>query len=94
MVWDSLAEAVRKPLAGPAHRPAMLQVRPGACWERLRPHFDEMGIAVQVTENLAEFDAAFASLTEHRWLDPTPTRKCFTKSAEYRYVRRCRGSWN
>ncbi|MCI0701641.1 MAG: hypothetical protein L0241_11215 [Planctomycetia bacterium] len=65
MVWDALAEAMRKPLAGEARRPATLQVRPGACGESLQPYFEEMGIVLDVTEKLDEFDNAFASLAEH-----------------------------
>src|SRR5207253_9764112 len=55
LLWDALAEAMRKPLAGQAHRPATIQVRAGACWESLRPHLDETGITVEVTESLDEF---------------------------------------
>jgi tetratricopeptide (TPR) repeat protein len=65
LVWDVLAEAVRKPLAGSAHRPATLQMRSGACAEGLRPHLEEIGVAVEVTESLDAFDAAFAALAEH-----------------------------
>jgi tetratricopeptide (TPR) repeat protein len=65
MVWDALAEAMRKPLAGSAHRPATLLMRPGACAEGLGPHLGEIGVAVEVTEPLDAFDAAFAALAEH-----------------------------
>lgn len=65
MVWDALAEAMRKPLAGSAHRPATLQMRPGACAEGLRPHLEEIGVAVEATEPLDVFDAAFETMAEH-----------------------------
>lgn len=72
-VWGALAEAMRKPLAGPARRPATLHIRPGAGGENLRPHFEEVGIAVGTTEKLEAFDTAFALLVEHVGRDgPAP----------------------
>jgi hypothetical protein len=65
LVWDVLAGAMRKPAVGRAHRPAALRVRSHACWETLRPHLAELGIGVEVVEQLDAFDAAFASLTQH-----------------------------
>ncbi len=72
LVWDALAAAMRKPAAGPAHRPVTLQVRPGPHWEQLRPHLEEIGVAVEATENLDTFDEAFASLAEHTGRDGRP----------------------
>jgi hypothetical protein len=40
-------------------------MRPGACAEGLRPHLEEIGVAVEATEPLEAFDAAFAALAEH-----------------------------
>lgn len=64
-VWDALAGAMRKPLAGPGHRPERLRVRAGEYWEELRPHLAEVGIALEVAERLDAFDATFAALAEH-----------------------------
>lgn len=65
LVWDVLAEALRKRTSGPAHRPTALRVRPGACWDGLRAHIEEIGIGLEVVTDLDLFDAVFASLAEH-----------------------------
>jgi tetratricopeptide (TPR) repeat protein len=72
LVWDTLAQVMRKPAVGQAHRPATIQVRAGACWEDLRTHFNEIGVAVETMEKLDEFDMAFASLAQHVNSDGRP----------------------
>lgn len=71
-VWDALADAMRKPLAGRPRRPATLRIRPGAGWENLRPHLEEVGVAVEAAAELGAFDAAFALLAEHVGGDGRP----------------------
>ena len=65
LVWDVLAQAMRKPMAGHARRPITLQVRAGASWDNLRPHIEALGVTLEVVADLDRFDAAFASLAEH-----------------------------
>jgi tetratricopeptide (TPR) repeat protein len=61
-LWEALVAAMRKPLAGDAHRPAVLQTPPGELWESLRPHIEEIGVTLTFADELVEFDAAFAGL--------------------------------
>src|SRR6516164_5751686 len=47
-----LAQAMRKPLAGQAHRPRRLHVRGHPQWKELFPHLAELGIKVAVRTEL------------------------------------------
>jgi hypothetical protein len=61
MLWDQLALAMLRPMDGPAHRPARLQVRPDdPRWDELRPHLEELGVALVATEPLDPLDECFA----------------------------------
>jgi tetratricopeptide (TPR) repeat protein len=71
-VWDVLAAAMRRPLAGAVGRPAAVRVRPGTPGESLRVHLEEIGVAVEVSDKLDAFDAAFASLAGHLGRDDRP----------------------
>jgi len=61
LLWDTLVRAMQYPVAGEPHRPAELQVRPDERWESLRPHLEEIGTRLVVTE---EVDQLKAVLTE------------------------------
>jgi tetratricopeptide (TPR) repeat protein len=65
LVWDTLAQAMQHPAAGEPHRPTTLQVRPGDLWESLRPHLEEIGVKLEVTERLDQLDAVFNALVKH-----------------------------
>jgi tetratricopeptide (TPR) repeat protein len=52
VLFDLLAQGMQHPMAGEPHRPSKLQVRPNERWEDLRPHLDEIGIALSVVDNL------------------------------------------
>ena len=65
LVWDALAEAMRKPASARPHRPTTLQVRAGECWESLRAHIADVGIGLEVAAELDQLGAVFASLAEH-----------------------------
>jgi len=44
LVFDYLARAMEKPLAGKPHRPSEIQVRDEQLWRLLQPHLEELGI--------------------------------------------------
>jgi hypothetical protein len=54
-----LAHAMRRPLAGKAHRPRHLHVRGHPQWRELFPHLDELGIKVAVHRELAKVQRAY-----------------------------------
>jgi len=72
LLWDKLANAIRHPAAGKPHRPTTLQVRSGRGWEDLLPHIDELGIELEICDELSPFDEVFASLAEHLCGKPRP----------------------
>jgi tetratricopeptide (TPR) repeat protein len=65
LLWDTLVQAMQNPAAGEPHRPTELQVRADERWEALRPHLDEIGVGLTVTEELDEMDFVFQSMCEH-----------------------------
>jgi hypothetical protein len=65
LLWDALVRAMQHPAMGPPHRPGELQVRPGAPWESLRTHVEEIGVRLTATDEPAEVAAALADLSEH-----------------------------
>lgn len=56
LVFDRLARAMRKPLAGKAHRPSEIQVREEPLWIAVRPHLEEIGIDCIFRTELDEAD--------------------------------------
>ena len=54
-----LANAMRRPLAGGAHRPRRLHVRGHPQWRELFPHLDELGIKVAVHRELPKAQRAY-----------------------------------
>jgi tetratricopeptide (TPR) repeat protein len=60
-LWDTLAEAMQKPLMGSKERPAELQVRAGLGWEELHPALEQLGIQVVTKEELQPI----ARIVEH-----------------------------
>ena len=54
-----LAQAMRRPLAGKAHRPSRLHVRGHPQWKELFPHLDELGIKVAVHRELPKVQEAY-----------------------------------
>jgi tetratricopeptide (TPR) repeat protein len=72
LLWDTLVQAMRFPAAGEPHRPTGLQVRADERWEALRPHLDEIGVGLAVTEELDQLDAVFDQMTEQVYGKPRP----------------------
>jgi hypothetical protein len=54
-----LAHAMRRPLAGKAHRPRRLHVRGHLQWRELFPHLDDLGIKVAVHRELPKVQRAY-----------------------------------
>jgi hypothetical protein len=54
-----LAQAMRRPLAGRAHRPRRLHVRRHPQWKELFTHLEELGIAVSVHQELPKVQDAY-----------------------------------
>jgi tetratricopeptide (TPR) repeat protein len=65
LLWDTLVQAMQHPAAGEPHRPTELQVRPDERWDSLRPHLDEIGVGLAVTEELDQLREVFQEMTEH-----------------------------
>lgn len=72
LLWDALVQAMQQPAAGKRHRPTGLQVRADECWESLKPHLDEIGVGLTVTDDLHEIGAVFKDMTEHICGKPRP----------------------
>lgn len=53
-----LAQAMRRPLTGTAHRPRHLHVRGHLQWQELFPHLEELGISVAVRQELSKIKKA------------------------------------
>jgi hypothetical protein len=54
-----LAHAMRRPLAGKAHRPRRIHVRGHPQWRELFPHLEELGIKVAVHRELPKVQRAY-----------------------------------
>jgi hypothetical protein len=54
-----LAQAMRRPLSGQAHRPRHIHVRGHRQWQELFPHLEELGIAVSVHQELPKVQEAY-----------------------------------
>jgi len=63
-MWDTLTEAMQKPLMGSKQRPAELQVRAGLGWEELQPAMEELGIEIVTQEELVPITRIVADLAE------------------------------
>ena len=57
-------KAMQHPAAGTPHRPAELQVPPGESWESLRRPFEEVGIRLVTTADLADLGDVFEAVYE------------------------------
>src|SRR5947209_658248 len=57
-----LAHAMRRPLAGPGHRPKRVRVRKNPRWLELFPHLQAMGVEAVVDSDLDTLRAAFHDL--------------------------------
>ncbi|HEV3263711.1 MAG TPA: hypothetical protein VG013_43150 [Gemmataceae bacterium] len=71
-LWDTLVRAMQHPAAGEPHRPSELQVRPDERWESLRPHIEEIGIQLLVTEELDQIEVVLKELSERIGVKPEP----------------------
>jgi hypothetical protein len=60
-----LADAMRRPLAGTAHRPRRLHVRGHHQWRELFPHLAEIGIEVAVQRELPRIEESYHAHLRH-----------------------------
>jgi tetratricopeptide (TPR) repeat protein len=72
LLWDALVQAMQHPAGGTPHRPTELQVRADDRWEALRPHLDEIGVGLTVTEGLDQLGAVFDEMCDHVCGKPKP----------------------
>jgi hypothetical protein len=63
---------MQNPAAGEPHRPTELQVRPDRRWEALRPHLDQIGVGLVVSDNLGRMEVVFRELGERLGGKPKP----------------------
>ncbi len=56
LVFDRVAQAMRKPLAGKKQRPSEIQVRDESVWRALQPHLEEIGVDCIFRSDLEEAD--------------------------------------
>ncbi len=70
VLWDALAEAMRKPGDEQPRRPTQIEVQPDARWDELEPHLDQLGIELQACETLGFFDDLFEDLSRHLGGEP------------------------
>jgi hypothetical protein len=81
-----LAQAMRRPVAGKAHRPHRLHVRGHPQWRELFPHLEELGIKVAVHGELPKVQRAYQGYPRqkrdaHRvgMVRPTAEQQCVEK---------------
>jgi tetratricopeptide (TPR) repeat protein len=72
LVWDTLVQAMQRPAAGEPHRPHELQVRSDERWQALRPHLEEIGVALAESTDLDLADVLFRELSEELDMAPEP----------------------
>lgn len=71
-LWDILADTMRRPAAGKAHRPTELQVRSGAVWQALIPHLAEVGVRLVESDELDHVDFLFENVFTQMCGEPRP----------------------
>lgn len=62
LLFDRLAQAMRKPLAGTSHRPSEIQVRDEPLWNAVQPHLQEIGVDCIFRSELEEADFICAEM--------------------------------
>src|SRR5215469_3981577 len=56
---DLLADAMRRPLTGPARRPEQIRFRANPRWDELFPHLKELGVEVSLQDDLPELEEVY-----------------------------------
>jgi hypothetical protein len=70
---DLLADALRRPLTGPARRPEHIRFRGNPRWEELFRHLNELGIATSIHEELPKVEEVYEDfLRQMRKASPGP----------------------
>lgn len=63
-LWELLSASMRKPAAGKAHRPTLIEVQPDDCWDVLEPHLEALGIDLVRSESIEQLDFLMGDLSE------------------------------
>jgi hypothetical protein len=63
---------MRQPRASVPHLPGEVQVRADERWQSLKPHLEEVGVSLVVTESLDSLDAIFVDAAETLGGKPVP----------------------
>ncbi|HEV3205135.1 MAG TPA: hypothetical protein VGY77_12160 [Gemmataceae bacterium] len=71
-LWDTVLQALQKPVAGKPHRPVELRVRQEERWTSLKAHMEEIGVNLVLADNLDQMDQVFADMHEHLLGMPRP----------------------
>lgn len=72
LLWDTLVQAMHHPAGGEAHRPTEIQVRLDERWDSLRPHLDEIGVGLAVSDELDHLDNVYSHMIAHVCGTPRP----------------------
>ncbi len=71
-----LAHAMRRPLAGNAHRPKVIRLRGHHQWRELIPALKELGIEVSIESNLPKFNEAYRDYLQEMRKRDCEDRQC------------------
>jgi hypothetical protein len=72
LLWDSLAAAMQRPVAGKKHRPSELYVEADERWESLRPHLEEIGIRLVTDDGFEELQDLIDTLGKQIGIEKMP----------------------
>jgi tetratricopeptide (TPR) repeat protein len=81
MLFDVLSRAMRKPLAGKAHRPSEIQVREDPLWRAIQPHLEEIGVDCIFRGELEEADFLVAEM--HKLMRSQGQPPALVESADF-----------
>lgn len=70
---DLLADAMRRPMTGSAHRPDHIHFRDNPRWEALYPHLKQIGVETSIRDELPRLEETFEDfLRQMRKANPGP----------------------
>ncbi|MHC5539844.1 DUF6930 domain-containing protein [Singulisphaera rosea] len=72
LIWDLLAEAMRKPAMGEPHRPTEIQVLAGDHWDTLALPLESLNITISKVDTLDQLDALYEDLARYLARDQPP----------------------
>jgi tetratricopeptide (TPR) repeat protein len=81
MLFDHLAQAMRKPAVGPRQRPSEIQVRDEACWNAVQPHMQEIGVDFIYRADLDEAEFILGEM--QKLMQPEGQPPALTETANF-----------